>query len=233
MHKSLDKLNMIILSLKKAQLSMLLKELRRRFYATEYSYGLKRDLTLPFLAHDAKIPIRIRPLEQTDVPELLDLQDKSSSLATTKERMRRSLFLSAKIPTCYVAVTDSGAPCYMQWLIGSEHNDELQSYFDHAFPKLKKNEMLLEFAYTKEAFRGQGVMSKAMALIAEEAKTKGARAVITFVNQGNIASLKGCERAGFLPYIVREDKWRFFRRSVAFIALSERGLGHFEPKLVS
>jgi RimJ/RimL family protein N-acetyltransferase len=44
-----------------------------------------------------------------------------------------------------------------------------------------------------------GIMSAAMALIAERATEVGARHVLTFVDQHNIASLKGCQRAGFHP----------------------------------
>ncbi len=42
-------------------------------------------------------------------------------------------------------------------------------------------------------------MSAAMALIAERATDIGARHVLTFVGDINIASLKGCQRAGFNP----------------------------------
>jgi hypothetical protein len=40
--------------------------------------------------------------------------------------------------------------------------------------------------------------------------------VITFVDEHNEASLKGCLRAGFTPYLRRHEKFRFFSRQIAF-----------------
>jgi hypothetical protein len=40
--------------------------------------------------------------------------------------------------------------------------------------------------------------------------------VITFVGFDNVASLKGCARAGFFPYVRRSQIWRFFRCRTVF-----------------
>ena len=45
--------------------------------------------------------------------------------------------------------------------------------------------------------------------------------VVTFVADDNIASLKGCKRAGFSPYLRREERWRWFRRTLTFTPLPE------------
>jgi RimJ/RimL family protein N-acetyltransferase len=45
-------------------------------------------------------------------------------------------------------------------------------------------------------------MAAAMAQIAERARDFGARKVLTFVATDNIASLKGCQRAGFHPHLL-------------------------------
>ena len=70
------------------------------------------------------------------------------------------------------------------------------------FPPLADGEALLENAYTPPAYRGLGVMAAAMAQIAERARDFGARKVLTFVATDNIASLKGCQRAGFYPHLL-------------------------------
>ena len=57
-------------------------------------------------------------------------------------------------------------------------------------------------------------MAHAMARIAEEARCLGARWVVTFVGADNVASLKGCRKAGFSPYVERRESWRLFRRRV-------------------
>src|SRR2546422_11047011 len=76
------------------------------------------------------------------------------------------------------------------------------------------------FPYTT-LFRSQGIMSSAMAQIAERAREFGARWVVTFVDEVNVASLKGCERAGFAPYVRRTERYRLFRRMVTFVPLRE------------
>jgi len=57
-------------------------------------------------------------------------------------------------------------------------------------------------AYTPVEYRGLGVMSAAMAEIAERAADMGAHEVIAFVDDRNLLSLKGCQRAGFHPYML-------------------------------
>ena len=130
-------------------------------------------------------------------------------------------FLGEEIPTCYVAVTQAGAPCYMQWLISSEYNDSILSRFNHVFPLLAPDEALLENAFTPEAYRGLGIMSFAMAHIAKKAESLNARWVITFVEKDNVPSLKGCKKAGFVPYLLRDDRWFLFHRRLTWTPLPD------------
>jgi RimJ/RimL family protein N-acetyltransferase len=84
-------------------------------------------------------------------------------------------------------------------------NERIQSFFKGRFPLLEADEALLENAYTPPAYRGKGVMSSAMARIAELATDRGVRHVMTFIHQDNVPSLKGCAKAGFRPYLMRKD----------------------------
>jgi hypothetical protein len=59
-------------------------------------------------------------------------------------------------------------------------------------------------------------MSAGMSMIAEKARELDARYVLTFVGEDNVASLKGCERAGFLPYVDRRESRRLGRLRVEF-----------------
>ena len=128
----------------------------------------------------------------------------------------RLRMVKAGLPTCYVAVTDGDQPCYVQWLIGPESNRQVQEIFGPRFPTLQPGEMLLEGAFTLEAWRGKGIMAAAMAQIAEKAVDHDARWVITLVGEGNVPSLKGCKKAGFQPYLARTDRWRWFQLSTSF-----------------
>lgn len=158
-------------------------------------YGLCRDLALPITNPSAKIPIAVRPLQDTDLGLLFSV-DCSRDPAEKLELAWRRAFVDKGARGGFVAVDQrSGTPCYVQWLFGSQNNDFIQRL--GGFPVLEPQEALLENAYTPPGYRG--LMSAAMALIAERATEKGAHHVLTFVDQLNIASLKGCQRAGFHP----------------------------------
>jgi hypothetical protein len=88
----------------------------------------------------------------------------------------------------------------MQWMLGPAQNRAIAAL--GGFPPLAPDEALLENAFTPMGHRGLGIMPAAMALIAERATDIGARHVLTFVDEGNTASLKGCQRAGFYPHIL-------------------------------
>jgi RimJ/RimL family protein N-acetyltransferase len=128
--------------------------------------------------------------------------------------------LRSGIETCHVAVEPDGKACYMQWLILSNENERVHAFFGNLYPRLAPDEALLEGAYTPEAYRGQGIMAAAMSQIAERASQFGARWVVTFVDESNVASLKGCARAGFEPYVRRHERFRLFRRYVSFTPVS-------------
>src|SRR5690242_15129941 len=205
--------------LARLQFKAIVAKVRRRMHRSVVCYGLRRDLEAPFEVPAASIPITVRPLRQTDVPKIFNTD--GASTEETRELMNRMQHLNADIPTCYVAVTADDDPCYLQWLMGPEQNEKIRIYFNGMFPVLKPDEALLENAYTLERYRGKKIMPCAMAQIAAKATEIGARYVITFVEVHNIASLKGCHRAGFSPYTLRTERWRLFRHLVAFTVLPE------------
>jgi RimJ/RimL family protein N-acetyltransferase len=104
----------------------------------------------------------------------------------------------------------------MQWVVGASENQRLKEISGNLYPVLRSDEALLEGAFTPEAYRGMGIMGAAMALVAQRAADYGARWVITFVDEHNTASFKGCVRAGFSPYLRRHERFRLFHRSVSF-----------------
>ena len=163
-------------------------------------YGLCRDLTEPLQTPKAKIAITVRRLKERDLAALFTLGD-GQPLDERLEVAWRRAFIAKGARRGYVAVdTRTDTPCYVQWLFGADDND----FIAHVggFPLLASHQALLENAYTPPAYRGLGIMSEAMALIAEHATWIGAREVLTFVDQYNVASLKGCRRAGFYPRLL-------------------------------
>jgi RimJ/RimL family protein N-acetyltransferase len=193
-----------------------------RFRSESRAFGLRRDVTVPFPPPEAMIPITVRPIRDSDVATLLGAGREELGGEAQRDRAIRMRMIEAKLPTCYVAVTEDDEPTYMQWLIGPEDNDRVHDIFGDRFPRLQPDEMLLEGAFTLEQWRGKKIMAAAMARIADRAaEHAGARWVITFVNDDNIPSLKGCKRCGFEPYLERTGSWRLFRHRSEFAPLSE------------
>jgi GNAT superfamily N-acetyltransferase len=201
-------------------LQALLREFKKRYKSERLHYGLARDLNQPFQNPSAKIPVAVRPLRDEDIPKLLGLDAVQLSDRGPYVRMHRLNFIEVGIGACFVGVTENDQPCYMQWLIPARDNTQIQKYFRGTFPILKPDEALLEYAFTPERWQGQGIMAAAMAQISEKARDLGARRIITFVDTSNVPALKGCRKAGFVPYLARIDKWRLFRRQFVFQELA-------------
>jgi RimJ/RimL family protein N-acetyltransferase len=190
-----------------------------RLYGNSSSFGFRRDLSKAFQAPNANLQIVVRPLQRDDDLAFLREGGQEGSMA----RFAQLRMVEANLPTCYVAVAPNGDICYMQWLIPATENERIQANFGSQFPLLNADEALLEGAYTAPAYRGRRIMGCAMAQIAEKAQQLGARWVVTFVARGNEPSIKGCERAGFEPYILRHEAWRMLHRSITFAPISQPG----------
>ena len=197
-----------------------LNEIRKRIYSRSVSIGLQRDMNDEFEAPSAKIEFQIRPLKNEDVDFLLD----TSSDTTINPRIIASQksMVNANIQTCYVAVTSSDKPCFMQWLIGYDDKEELEKHSRGIFPPIKKHEALLEGAYCNPDYRGLGIMQAAISLIvAENAPEIDARKIITFIDITNIPSLKGLQRSGFEPYLMRKCQSFLFYNTISFYPVSD------------
>jgi hypothetical protein len=204
-----DNVQRFLLVARSGKCAKLAQELVKRVFSNSESYLLRRDLTVPFHAQAPKQPIEVRPISDNDIPAILSA------------RPGRLLILKANIPTCYLGITASGQISYMQWLIGHSDLERFKPFFDGELRNLRKDEVLLEFAYTFEQFRGQKIMPAAMAAIAEKGLLSGARYAVTYVQKDNIAALKGCAAAGFSPYLIRNERWRIFSFKESFSSLPD------------
>jgi len=193
--------------------------LHSKLWYTEQALGLRRDLSLPFVAPDALISMTVRPVLAADLRIMLDVNEMGISREERRDRAIRLHLANAGFAHCYVAVTEGNRPCFIQWVMLPSENRILHRAFNGLFPPLAADEVLLEGAYTPAAFRGRHIMPAAMALIAEAAGELGAARVITFVGSENTPSLKGCKRAGFVPYATRRAVHRFGYRQTTFSPL--------------
>ncbi|AWN42544.1 GNAT family N-acetyltransferase [Methylobacterium durans] len=176
------------------------RRLREGPYGERVLIGFRRDLAVPFPGPRPNVPISLRALRPDDVAALFPAAD---GTAAERERAdvawrlgmvgRRTLMSRAM-----VAVDETtGRPCHIQWLTEG-YSDVIRTAA--ALPALSLDEGLLESAYTPNAYRGMGIMSAVTARMAEFAAGCGMRYVVAFIDQRNIASLRGAQRAGLSPW---------------------------------
>lgn len=180
----------------------LLKRIAKLIYSNAECYVLRRDLTRPLEPRpEAKIPISFRAVQPSDMAQIVAEGPSGLLLG----------ILRSGLPQCYVAVTENQEICYMQFLIQPEDRERIRAMRFRQMHAFDDDTVMLEFAYTFKRFRGLGIMSPSMAWIAEQ--DPQARWAVTYVDRGNVASLRGCRAAGFYPHLLTYDKWRLFRLS--------------------
>lgn len=196
---------------------------RQKLWSETISFGLRRDLTVPYPAPDAAMPITIRQATTADVDRMMNLHESGVPPEELEERRdRRQECDHGMLPTSYVGVTDDGAPCFFQMLIYPEQNHVSKKLWDKAFPVVEPGQVMLEGVLVPSAFRGKKIMPMAMAKLSELARNATTTEAITFVDRHNIPSLKGCIRAGYVPYCHRIRRWRLFHESVSFVPVPLR-----------
>jgi len=185
-----------------------------RLYSKVNSIGLEiSPKDAKFL--EANIEIKIRPFQNTDINAL-------------NEGLRHARLVDENIPDCYVATTINDITVYRQWLFKYDQNNQIATYFGPIFPKLKKDEVLIEGVFTHTKYRGLRIMPDATVKILRQKQYKHVNRVIVFVDENNIPSLKSFNRIGFKPFIIRQERWLFFKRTVSFISMTSEVQKKFE-----
>ncbi len=198
----------------RGQVKSFITEIIRRFWTREYTLVLRRDLRVPYQAPAAKIDVHIRKLRQEDIDAFFNNGNSRQVPAGYLNYLER--LLNSGIRYSFVATDQEDNPAFLQWLIPAENNPLLRKEFGQYFPELEPHEVLLDGGLMHQDYRGNGIMADALSRITEMGRDYGATHAITLVETYNTASLKGCHRAGFRPYKLREVKWRFFRESISF-----------------
>lgn len=205
---------------REAKFADLVGALRMKLWSATTTYGLRRDLTVPFPAPDAAIPITVRAATQADIDTLFDLDDSTVSDAERALRRDRQVMISQGLPLNYVAVTEDNVPCFFQTVLYAADHDTMRTVWGSLFPRLEPHQVIIDAALTPEAFRGLRIMPAAMARISEAAIRPGITEAITFVDLDNIPSLKGCVRSGYHPYCYRHMRWRLGRNTTTFTSIA-------------
>ena len=202
-----------VLALKNGQFRVLFNTLCRRLWSTVKLYGFQWNLSQPLETKPPRIQVHIRELRNDDIPALLNLEDAKDQISFRDIALRLSM-IKADIPTCYVAVTDVGIPCNMHWMIGSDANDKVQRFSNGVLPVIKEDEVLVEYAFTPERFRKQGINVEVLRYLFRLAQGKGMKRAILFISAQNWGSLKIVSMLGFTPFCLRTYRRRLFLRHI-------------------
>jgi hypothetical protein len=173
-------------------------------YARQVSIGLRRDLSVAVDPPTARIPVSLRRFREDDLPALFPAEcDASAKGERTDVEWRLRAAAYGMLPSrCFVAIDErSSRPCHIQWLTEPGYGDAIRQA--GALPTLAAEEAMLENAFTPVEYRGLGIMSVAVHLIAERAAALGKRYLVAYVDADNRASLNGVERAGLTPWSTR------------------------------
>lgn len=177
-----------------------------RIYSKVTSFGLEYDNRGSTYNTLASNTLNIRIFNSNDINQL-------------QEKMRHIRLVEADIQTCYIAEDEQQQAVFRQWVFKHDQNHRIKNYFGNLFPKLETNEALLEGGFTHPDYRGQSIMAKSILNIINLKENKDIHRYITFVDKDNIASIKGLYKAGFRPYILRQESWFLFRREVTYTPL--------------
>ena len=205
---------------RKKQYFLILNELRHRAFYTSRFIGFQRDLHTSPEIPDVDLKLNIRPIQKSDYVKLFNFTHQTFQ-HEIKYRLVGKTWLMSGIKTCYVTETEEKIPCHLQWMIGPEENDRLSRFTGGGLPRINENEVLLENAFTIEAYRRRGIEMWTVKQILEKAVAGGARRAILFVRDTNTVTQKIVRRLGFLPYLKKTDRRILFFRQITFEPMSK------------
>lgn len=172
-------------------------QLRRQIYSKATFLGLEKRLDTNWVDLPCRLQYHLLPASEDDIEEMLEkARDEGSE--SVHELLQRKWFYDCGFHDCYVGRTAyAGELCYIQWLVSRKDSEAVNSGFQSRLPSLKEDEILIENAFTFQKYRGNGVYPSALIRLAESSRGKGFKRMLVYVKEDNIASLKGCEKAGF------------------------------------
>jgi len=197
-------------------MALLFKEVLRRLYSNETSYGFHFDLTKTITVKKPNISASLRTLQRNDITRFFNFRTKDYNSEELRKAVECLALIKSGIPTCYVGTTEDEYPCVMCWMLEPDNNEEIQSYFYSGLPLIKTHEVLCKDVYTHPRFRGNRLMGWITERLFEIAAEKGFHLAIAFIHEGNAVSLKISPKLGWRPFLIKKVRWRLFKRRITF-----------------
>lgn len=191
---------------------------KNRAWSRHVSLGLRADLDRLPPRPKARTAVTMEPVD------ILAFEGFAAALRTeddveAQELLQRELLREGRVETLFVASSAQGHPVYAQWLVLPDGQERLHAATAGLYPRLGPEDALVEGAYTFPRFRGRAAMADGMWQLLSRAAGAGAARVYTYVSPDNVASLKGCARAGFRLDHVRQERRRVGRTRIGRTAL--------------
>jgi hypothetical protein len=202
---------------------------RRWLWSEGRSLGFERDLRVDFEPPRSRVAMRVVDLDAAMAKKLF-VFDGLSGPDWTRLTRRLALWREG-FEGGFVTVDSHGEPLFLQWVFPPSERDHLTEYFGVLFPPLPPDTILGEGIWIPPAHRGRGIMAEALSLVAEVAHEKHPQVTkeMAFVDESNIASIKGHERAGFARSSVRVETWRAGVLHTEFTPLSPSSTPSLSP----
>ena len=159
--------------------------------------GLQKNLQTNNALVPCEVRYSLKLASDKDMQEMLEMAV-SEGKDSAYELIGRKLFYDSGFRDCYVARSaDTNELCFVQWMISPKDCLGLDPGFKNMLPKLEQQDLWMENSYTFKKYRGKKLYPSVLVELAEIARNKGFKRIFTYVREDNIASIKGCERAGF------------------------------------
>jgi RimJ/RimL family protein N-acetyltransferase len=200
-------MNMLLAKIKNAWIlfrlggiALLLSSLRPGLYSKVVLIGLEKHLGEPDARMQSGVNYYLQLASARDIVELYQhVQQKGQD--SRYELTIRKRFYEVGFHNCFMARNaENNEICYVQWMISNSDGNFGSPDFHSRFKRLGQFDAQLEHAYTLAKYRGKNIMPCVMQELFQIARNRGFKRVITYVTSDNIASLKGCQKAGFQKF---------------------------------
>lgn len=196
----------------------LLRNIQRGLYSDSVGVGIRKALSDSDGTPPAEAQHPIRVATAADIEAVLDPERGGASDADEmwQRRLRRQATAVFGPGHCYVADLEGKGPSFMQFLFFAEDNDTIQAEFPSMGPRLAPDVALVELLYLSPDARSLPLLTEGMKQVAEEARRRGAKSVITYTGEHNSGALLASQLAGFRAFEVRRSRYRFFRGRISY-----------------
>jgi len=184
---------------------------KKTFFINNFNLKQKINTIIP------DIPVFLKELDEANINKLFNSNLYRNNTTEIKNLIECFLFAESEIPQGYVGYLNNETPIVICWMIDSNSNDKIKSYFNNSIPLLQKNEVLLEFIYTHPEYRGKKLMAWITQTLFKIAKNNNKTKAIAYIYSKNKLSLIGSKKIGWKLSGEKKVKWFFFKKEINYI----------------